>query len=113
MDITIGRAVIEMPSVLGDTRDADNHWNYLLPEYPGIGYVRITNFGERTSQELRTALAWLAERDVRGLILDLRNNRGGVFDEACGNLRHVPGSGTDCQHARARRRADQELGCIG
>jgi carboxyl-terminal processing protease len=82
VDITVGRAVIPVHSVLGDTRDAENHWNYFLAGHDRIGYVRITNFGENTVDELEAALAWLAERHVRGLVLDLRNNRGGVFDQA-------------------------------
>ena len=82
IEIAIPRAMIPMPSVLGDTRDAENHWDYFLPGEDRIGYVRITNFGENTLEELETVLGWLTERQVRGLILDLRNNRGGVFDQA-------------------------------
>jgi carboxyl-terminal processing protease len=82
VDIKVGRAVIPVLSVLGDTRDAENHWNYFLAGHDRIGYVRITNFGENTVEELDTALTWLADRHVRGLVLDLRNNRGGVFDQA-------------------------------
>jgi len=82
VDLSIGRAVIAMPSVLGDTRDEENHWSYFLPGQDRIGYIRITTFGENTAAELENALAWLHERDARGLILDLRHNRGGVFDQA-------------------------------
>jgi carboxyl-terminal processing protease len=82
VDISIGRAVIPVASVLGDTRDEENHWNFLLAGHDRIGYVRITNFGENTADELEEALLWLTERQVRGLILDMRNNRGGVFDQA-------------------------------
>lgn len=82
VDISIGRAMIPVDSVLGDTRDAENHWDFFLAGEDRIGYVRINNFGENTDRELAEALAWLAERQVRGLILDLRNNRGGMFDQA-------------------------------
>ena len=82
VELTIERAMIPIHSVLGDVRDADNHWNFLLPGHEGIGYVRITTFGENTAEELKTALAWLTERNVRGLILDLRGNRGGSLDQA-------------------------------
>ena len=47
-----------------------------------IGYVRIALFSERTSQELETTLRDLMEEDLSGLILDLRNNPGGVFPSA-------------------------------
>jgi carboxyl-terminal processing protease len=47
-----------------------------------IGYVRISLFSERTSQELRKTLRELMDENVSGLILDLRNNPGGVFPSA-------------------------------
>jgi len=47
-----------------------------------IGYVRIALFSERTSQELEETLRELMEEDLSGLILDLRNNPGGVFPSA-------------------------------
>jgi carboxyl-terminal processing protease len=82
VEISVGRAVIPIPSVLGDSRDDENHWQYFLPGHNRIGYVRIANFGENTAHELEGALTWLSEREARGLILDMRNNRGGVFDQA-------------------------------
>jgi len=47
-----------------------------------IAYVRIALFSERTSQELREILQELMAQDPSGLILDLRNNPGGVFPSA-------------------------------
>jgi carboxyl-terminal processing protease len=47
-----------------------------------IGYVRIALFSERTSQELKETLRELLDENVSGLILDLRNNPGGVFPSA-------------------------------
>jgi carboxyl-terminal processing protease len=47
-----------------------------------IGYVRIALFSERTSQELEETLQELMEENLSGLILDLRNNPGGVFPSA-------------------------------
>jgi carboxyl-terminal processing protease len=47
-----------------------------------IGYVRIALFSERTSQELEENLQELMEENLSGLILDLRNNPGGVFPSA-------------------------------
>ncbi|MBC8263287.1 MAG: S41 family peptidase [Anaerolineales bacterium] len=47
-----------------------------------IGYVRISLFSERTSQELKETLQELMEENISGLILDLRNNPGGVFPSA-------------------------------
>jgi carboxyl-terminal processing protease len=78
------RRVIHVDSVLGDTRNPDDSWNFFLPGHDKIGYVRITSFGERTVDELKGALAVLAEHDARGLIIDLRNDPGGLLKAAIG-----------------------------
>ena len=48
----------------------------------GVGLVRIALFSDRVGADFRTALATLAEQKMRGLVLDLRFNPGGVVDEA-------------------------------
>lgn len=48
----------------------------------GVGYLQLTQFSERTGEEFRVALSRLRADGVRGLILDLRNNPGGVLDAA-------------------------------
>lgn len=48
-----------------------------------IGYVRITQFQENTGNDLAKHLkSWLKDEKLNGLILDLRNNPGGVLDAA-------------------------------
>lgn len=51
---------------------------------PGYGYVRITNFQDRTTDDLNAALTELESGDVplKGLILDLRDNPGGLLNQA-------------------------------
>jgi carboxyl-terminal processing protease len=50
---------------------------------PGqIGYLQITQFSERTGEEFATALAGLEKSGLRGLVIDLRNNPGGLLDAA-------------------------------
>ncbi len=44
IDISIGRAMVPVDSVLGDTRNDDNHWGFFLAGHDRIGYVRMTNF---------------------------------------------------------------------
>ncbi|MDD6088238.1 MAG: S41 family peptidase [Desulfovibrionaceae bacterium] len=49
----------------------------------GYHWVRITRFSEKTTQELHDALKKAAaHREIRGIILDLRNNPGGLLDQA-------------------------------
>ena len=47
-----------------------------------IGYVRITQFGDKTGDELEAALDKLKQQGMKGLILDLRWNPGGLLDQA-------------------------------
>ena len=54
---------------------------------PGYGYVRISNFQSKTTRGLLDALASLKKKnegDLKGLVLDLRNNPGGVLTGAVG-----------------------------
>ncbi len=52
---------------------------------PGFGYVRITNFQSRTTSDLLKAVSDLQnEQSLQGLVLDLRNNPGGVLNGAVG-----------------------------
>ena len=60
-----------------------------MPTVPAVfmvdattGYVRITDFGENTDQELGAALSALTKRGMKRLVLDLRTNPGGALDQA-------------------------------
>ncbi len=48
----------------------------------GIGYLQITQFSERTGGEFAAALDGLEKQGLRALVLDLRNNPGGLLDAA-------------------------------
>lgn len=50
----------------------------------GIGYIRLVEFRENTANDLNTALEKLKKEGMTGLILDLRNNPGGLLDVAVG-----------------------------
>lgn len=71
-DYTIERAKIPMHSVT-DAR---------VLEGTRIGYVRITQFSDPTAEELREALAKLEEAGLDSLVVDLRNNPGGLLPSA-------------------------------
>lgn len=50
---------------------------------PGrVGYLQITQFSERTGQEFRDALEGLERQGIGSLVIDLRNNPGGLLDAA-------------------------------
>jgi len=71
LEYTIERAVIELKNV---------------PYYGimdgGIGYVRLSKFSKESGMELKDAINELKSKNIKGLILDLRNNGGGLLDEA-------------------------------
>lgn len=54
----------------------------IIDEKHGIGYIEITNFSERTYEELLRALAYLDGQGQRAIMLDLRNNPGGTLNAA-------------------------------
>ena len=71
LSFTIERAEIKVASVRTEMLDGE------------IGYVRLTQFQENTGIELQEALrAWQNGSDLNGLILDMRNNPGGVLQAA-------------------------------
>ena len=70
-NVEVERANIEVASV----KDA-----HLLGD--GIGYLRITQFSEPTADALQKELERLVEQDLRGLVIDLRNNPGGLLSSA-------------------------------
>ena len=70
LEFTVTRARIPRPSV-PTAFEID----------PGVGFVRIDTFNENTGRELDAALAKLKVKELGGLVLDLRGNRGGLLSE--------------------------------
>lgn len=48
----------------------------------GIGYVRVANFDPKTGSLLKSTIESLGGKDLKGLVLDMRNNPGGVVQAA-------------------------------
>lgn len=81
-EVTILRGRINVQTVKGIRRKADSHWDFMLDPGAKIGYVRITQFTEKTIDDFRAALKTLQDQQVRGLILDLRFDPGGLLEAA-------------------------------
>jgi carboxyl-terminal processing protease len=80
--ITVTRKRIHVETVLGDRRQPDGKWDFMLDQNLRIGYVRLTAFSRDTSGELQRALEQLQSAGMRGLIIDLRFNPGGLLNAA-------------------------------
>jgi len=80
--VRLVREVINIESVLGDRRDEDGRWQFLLEDAPEIAHIRIMNFGERTPQELERILRSVIAQGAKAAVLDLRDNPGGALESA-------------------------------
>ena len=80
---TITRCLITVRSVRGWARSDDWQWDYLIDPEQQIGYVRISGFERVTNEQFDDVLRDLIGRQrMRGLVLDLRDNSGGLMDTA-------------------------------
>ncbi len=76
-DYKLTRAVVKVDTV----EDINDKHEFPLLDN-SIGYIRITQFGEKTATDLDNALKTLTQEGMKALILDLRNNPGGLLDQA-------------------------------
>lgn len=107
LHLSIQRSRIRVETVEGFSRTPDGSWEYFLPAFfpapaedasgemtaekeavgvpapqTKIAYVKLTSFGEHTATELKNTLLGLKKRGMAGLVLDLRDNTGGLLDAA-------------------------------
>ena len=76
-DYKLNRAQIRV----GTVKDINGRQEYPLGENK-TGYIRLTQFGEETAGDLEAALKKLEGKGMDALVLDLRNNPGGLLDQA-------------------------------
>jgi carboxyl-terminal processing protease len=77
------RGKVEVESVLGAKRGDDDTWNYVVDPENKICYVRLTQFSANTTRDLEKVMRRLSkEVGIKGFILDLRFNPGGLLDQA-------------------------------
>ncbi len=72
LELSLTRAVIRISPIRARAED-------------DVGYIRITSFNEQTEARLKEEMAKLNEEigpDLKGIVLDLRNNPGGLLDQA-------------------------------
>ncbi|MBY0312529.1 MAG: S41 family peptidase, partial [Phycisphaerales bacterium] len=88
IDFKLARAIIPLASVKGWKRVGakEDDWDYFIDPANRIGYVRLLQFTEDTTKDLRNAVNQMRAAQgggaINGLILDLRYNPGGLLTEA-------------------------------
>ncbi len=107
VEITMQRYGVSKPLVFKLTRAEIPHpsidLKYMLQ--PGIGYIHITQFQETTGEELRETLKSFG--NLKGLVLDLRNNPGGLLSQAVSVCNQLLAKGQVIVSQRGRAYPDQ------
>lgn len=85
VELTIEREGLEKPLIFNVKRDIIKIQSVRSKLLEGnLGYIRLSQFQEATVEDLSTELEKLVSKNIQGLILDLRNNPGGLLTAAVG-----------------------------
>lgn len=76
---------------------------------PGFGYIRVSSFEEKTGRDLKNAIERIGGNQLKGLVLDLRNNPGGVFASALETASLFLPSGTNITSVRGRSKKQENI----
>lgn len=84
IEMPLVRARIEVSTVKGWKKagPGEDNWDWFMDPANKIGYVRITNFAEKTDGEFDRAISQMKAQGLTGLVMDLRFNPGGLLDQA-------------------------------
>ncbi len=84
VELTLIRAVIELHPVQGVARDPQDptRWDYMADKEDKIALVRLVGFNEKSDKELKAAVEQAEQNGARALVLDLRDNPGGLLSQA-------------------------------
>src|SRR6476661_4268236 len=82
LEFTIKRGLVSVETVLGVKRDAKDDWDFFIDPENKIGYICLTQFAPTSARDLNAAVAKLQKAGMKGLVLDLRFNPGGLLPSA-------------------------------
>jgi len=79
--ITLRRKPFKIESVQGLYRNSNARWVYKIPGLDNLLYIRVSEFTPQTKQVLQTTLRKISANSARGLVIDMRNNPGGLLPD--------------------------------
>jgi len=82
LEFELRRGVVEVETVLGATRKEDDSWDYYIDPQSKIAYIQLTQFAPGSGRDMEEALKQLSKSGIKGLILDMRNDPGGLLSSA-------------------------------
>ncbi len=82
LSFEIKRGRVSLETILGVKRNEKDDWEFWLDEKDKIAYVYMTQFGPRTADELKNVVERMQRFGMKGMILDLRFNPGGMLGAA-------------------------------
>lgn len=81
--VTITRGEVEVESVLGTKRKSTDKWDFVIDQQNKIGYLRLSSFNRNSFDQMETVMRDLVRKEgIKGFVLDLRFNPGGLLDVA-------------------------------
>ena len=102
IEMAVVREMIQVPTIQETRMIASS-----LSQGEKIGYVRITQFGEKTPKEFDGAIGQLEKEGATALILDLRDNPGGLVDAAVEVVSRFVPEGTLVVAMEGRKSSDK------
>ena len=75
-ELPITRSVTFIPTLEGSEPISEGKWNFTVPSHPHLAYVKVKQIGPSTVHELKQVEATLRDKDITGLVLDLREGGG-------------------------------------
>lgn len=98
-----------MPMTLVPAEMADPSVPRVFPLRPGVGYIKVGSFEGPTAADLRQAIEDLGGRRLKGLVLDLRGNPGGIVEAALQSASFFLQPGQRILWVRAREGPQEEV----
>jgi carboxyl-terminal processing protease len=82
LEFEIRRGMVEVETVLGAKRKTDDNWDFYIDPESKIGYIHLTQFGPGSFRDMEDAVKRMDKAGLKGLVLDLRDNPGGLLSTA-------------------------------